>query len=228
MRKIYKFNKDQKILFCSDFHLNQDKEFLYRGRGFFSQKEHDDWIFSEWERLVDENTIVINFGDAVFRDGKGEKFSQLADLKCDKHYYLFGNHNSGAKQCYSQSLSSIKMSGYEVYPLGFKNVTFLGYEMIFKYCDYFFICHHFPFYIWDGMSGGRNLNPVIMLSGHSHGSDPTRLVESKQGKQLDCGVEVAKKYNNTPFFSIEEILNIMKYKQIQIKDHHDRNVNYSF
>lgn len=53
------------IFFTSDPHLNHDKEFLWKPRGFNSSEEHDAAIIKNWnEECCDEDIIYI-VGDVM-------------------------------------------------------------------------------------------------------------------------------------------------------------------
>lgn len=225
MLKQIRVNKDDKILFCSDFHLGHNRDFLYGKRGFDFIQTHDQWIKDQWDKHVDEDTIVFDLGDQTFHDGKGERFRDLSTWKCKEHYVLYGNHLSGYKQNYAEALEKeYGLDDVEVYPLKHNNITFVGGSCTIKIGRQFIVCNHFNQRIWDAMTG---VPPVIHLSGHSHGNDLERLPECVKVKSMDVGVEVAKKYNGTPFFSLDEILEIMENKEVVVTDHHDKTTSYA-
>ena len=226
-----------KIYFFSDFHENHQKYFLLQPRNFIEKDDRKDahdkfpeaskrqtkWFFDHWNNTITEEDIVFNLGDTCFGDPTGERFDTISKLPCKHHYVLNGNHMSGHKSCYEQAKREFlgpnaKCNPHqEIYPLSYNNVTFLGDVAHLSFGRDLFVLSHFPFKIWDKMGKG-----VSHLSGHSHGNDKDRLVDSQTGKTLDVGIEVAQSFNNSPFFSLEEIVSIMGNKEQVLHDHHDQ------
>jgi calcineurin-like phosphoesterase family protein len=240
MNKLLKFPKGTKIVVLTDLHLGHDRGFLLEPRfnalpnevkarygDGWTVEEHAEWIKEEWDKHIDGETVVFNLGDVCFNDPKGDNFDLFSRLPCKDHYVLWGNHNSGSKQCYDAALSDLfsemKVNPTEhfqaipeVYPLKFNNVTFAGRELTIRVGRQEICMSHFPKLIWDHMSRGS-----FSLSGHSHGNSPERNPEAPLQKALDVGVENAIKFNGTPFFTLDEIESIMASKTIEILDHHD-------
>jgi len=253
MFKHLKFTRDQadKIIFCSDLHLNQGKQFLVEGRSnfldqgnlpFATPEGHDEWIWSQLEKYADGEHILFNLGDQVFRDGNGSVFDRLTELNFKEHYILYGNHCSGLKQTYKEAVYywhgvlNYEDLEFEIYPLKWKNVTFVGHDLKIFIGKQEIHMSHFPKRIWDNMSDKRKCNehghlsgikPSIHLSGHSHASDPSRNVDHKAGKCLDVGVENAITYGDKFCFTYSEIESIMETKQVEVLDHHKGSENPS-
>ena len=209
----------EKILFCSDFHLNHDKEFLWGKRACSSADEHKQKIYEAWDTYVDDETVVFHLGDSHFRDGNGAHFDEFSRLPAANIFCLWGNHNSGAKTCYRKALEEFELPhNVEVYPMAYNNVVFLGDSHFIRHRSQVIFLSHFAHRIWDGM--GKN---VWHLHGHSHGSDKERLPDSFRQKALDVGVEVAINYHGefNPFFTLNDIRDIMKKKKFVQQDHHD-------
>lgn len=259
MFKHLKFTREQakNIVFLSDLHIFHRKDFLLNGRYNFTTsppfntgEEHDEWIFSEWEKHLSDK-IVFDLGDQTFRDPEGEMFTRLSQLPCVEHYCLWGNHLSGSKQCYEKALWEFKsehgllpvntkiedpFANLEVYPLKYNNITFCGNDLRLWVGKQEIHLSHFPKRIWDNMSEKRRLTetgglkgpkPSIHLSGHSHSSDLSRNISSQSGKCLDVGVENAITYDDKFWFTYDEIENIMKDKPVQVLDHHTGSENPS-
>ena len=211
--------KPEQILFCSDLHLNHDKEFLWGKRGFISEQEHAAVIKSAWDKYVTDDSVVFHLGDSHFRDGKGEAFDAFSRWK-GRIYHLWGNHNSGAKQCFRKAVAEYLGAGQyvEVYPISYNNVTFLGTQQIISYRGQAVFLSHFAHRIWEDMNKG-----MWHLHGHSHGNDLKRLPDCVEQKALDVGVEVAFNYHGefNPFFTLNDIRDIMKKKKFVQQDHHD-------
>lgn len=233
-------------IFISDLHINQGKQFLIDDRTnfldqknipFSNPKEHDEWIWSQFEEHVNEDTIIFNLGDQVFRDGSGRIFERLAKVKCKNHYIIWGNHNSGGKTVYKKTVFDyIQKESLEIYPMNYDNVTFVGHDLKLYVGKQEVHMSHFPKSIWDNMSDKRKKNeqdrlsgikPSFHLVGHSHGSYPETSVGHKMGKRLDVGVENAVTYGDKFHFTYSEIESIMEEKSVQVLDHHDGRENPS-
>ena len=228
MNRLIKYPKGTKIVVFSDLHLGHDRDFLLNPRGFDSVNRHKEWIFEQWAEHIDEDTVVFNLGDVCFNDAKGETFTEVSKLPCKEHLVVYGNHNSGLKQCYNEAVkdffedlcvtatAEFWAKPPEVYPLDFNNVTFVGNEVTVRVGRQEICLSHFGKRIWDHMSRGS-----WNLHGHSHGNDVGRNLEEPFQKALDVGVENAIKFNGTPFFTFDEIESIMATKTIKVLDHHD-------
>lgn len=218
---IINLNKDKarKTFVISDIHYDHDKPFLYEKRGFATITDHNKSFENWWYNNVTYEDDVINLGDSCFNDGRGEKFDKLSLLPCRSHYYIWGNHNSGAKQAYQEALYPYGLDPeQELYPVQWNNIRFLGFQAFFKYNSQIIFASHFPSLIWDAMNKNP---PVIAISGHSHGSCSLTSLGNKEGKILDVGVENALKYNRGFGFTMEDILSIMKKKTVKFYDHHN-------
>ena len=220
-----KLNGGKRLLFVSDLHLNHDKEFLWGKRGYSSSAEHKRDILAKLGAEANDETILINLGDAAFRDPEHETFDLLAALPFYQHFHVWGNHPSGAKQAYRASVSQTfagniakpLLDELEIYPVMWHNVTFLGYQSFFRYQDQTIFANHFPQAIWDEMK-----NDVWHVAGHSHGSfDATNGQSTMDGKIMDVGVEQSQKYNDgNPFLTFEQVKAFMDARAVVKKDHH--------
>jgi len=221
MQKLHHFKSgNQKLLFFSDPHLGHVPKSwtpLYVTRGFNSITEHDDWFFSQWEKHVDKETIVFCLGDVAFNDADSKRFNRFASLPAKKHFVMNGNHLSGMKQAYASALhaASIPING-EFYPLDYQNITFTGYYLHAFIDGVSVYMQHYPQYVWPEQGDGG-----FCLCGHCHGNahelNPTGVTT---GKILDIGFDNAIAYNQSPFFSWEDIKIIMDKKPIVTRDHH--------
>lgn len=215
MIKIKKNRRDyDKIVFTSDTHFGHDRDFLYTPRGFPSVKEHNEWIENQIHSLT-PNSLLIHLGDVGLTVGSNAIQDFLLTFPCET-LMVFGNHNSGVYQMYQQHLPR----GFErcqIYPLKITpNITILGYEFLLDIDQYKFHCRHMASLIWPEMNKNR-----YGLCGHSHGNlisaNPN---ENGLGKLLDVGIENAIKYNNSAFFSLTDVLDIMSKKEVSQIDHH--------
>lgn len=214
-----------KLFFVSDTHFSHDKEFLYGKRGYNSVEEHDAGLIKTWNERVRPCDKVIHLGDFILgagRDAKELAYHLLEKLN-GKIYLIWGNHNSGVKQVYEDTLQIFGLaSNLEVYPLTRDKYTFLGNQALLKVKaenkTHFVFCSHFAHRIW--IDYNRN---VWHVSGHSHGNDSETLPDCKNGKKLDVGIEV---FGGPIVF--DEVAKIMNQKQFVELDHHDSSTRPSF
>lgn len=206
--------KGEKVVFMSDLHINHDRDFIYEPRGFSSSHEHRDFIFDNWRKNIDNDTVVINLGDVCFRDQNGDIFfKHVSTLPCKQHLIVFGNHNSGVKQF----LASEEMVAAR------PHVKHLGHYALCKIDSLIAALFHFPILIPDSSSKGS-----VCISGHSHGNcsftNPNRSDFGKLGKIIDVGVECALEYTKRErfFFTLEEILDITSKVRFRGLDHHSK------
>jgi calcineurin-like phosphoesterase family protein len=215
MLKIKKKRKDYKeILLASDFHFGHNKEFLYKPRGFSSSQEHDEWLQEQIDNIHPESLLIF-LGDLGLSCGAERIQEFMLTFPCET-LTIFGNHQSGIRQLYQQHLPK-GFEGCELYPMKITpNITLMGYEFLLDIDHDRFYCRHMAPLIWPDQNKNR-----FALIGHSH----SNLIQANPGqngfgKMLDVGVENAKKYNETAFFTIEEVCGIMRQKEDASFDHH--------
>lgn len=219
----FRTSPERKLWITSDTHFNHDKPFVVQKRGYTSVQEHDDAIIANWNRIVGINDIVIHLGDFVMNDKSGDYTRELFNTLNGDMFLLWGNHNSGVKKVYNETLieSMGVFSGElqdsngdypEIYPIVYKNkVTFCGDYIHGSINGVRYVGSHFAYRVWDEMHHGS-----ICLSGHSHGSDAESLIEFTGARRLDVGID-----NFPNLLSEEELMRIMRAKKANIIDHHD-------
>jgi calcineurin-like phosphoesterase family protein len=215
MLRIKKRRKDYKdILFCSDTHFGHNKEFLYHPRGFTSSEEHDTWIQEQIDG-IHPDSLLIHVGDVGLSCGADRIQDFMLTFPCET-LIVWGNHNSGVSQLYKQNLP-VGFENCELYPMKLTpNITLMGYEFLLDIDHERFFCRHMAPLIWGDQNKKRNC-----IIGHSHGNlIQANPDQSGFGKMLDVGVENAKKYNNTAFFKLGEVVGIMNNKPESSFDHH--------
>ena len=218
MLKIKKSRKDySKIKINSDFHYGHDRDFLYGPRGFSSGKEHSNWIDAQIASL-DPDDLLICLGDVGLGIGADAIIDFIERIPCET-LMVWGNHNSGVYQAYKSNLP-VGFENHEIYPLRIaKNVTMMGESFLLDVDRDRFFCTHMAPLIWNDMNKGGGSR--MALIGHSHGNlKGANCNDYGLGKLLDAGVENAIKHNDSAFFEIEEILEIMKNKPVSVVDHH--------
>lgn len=219
-----------KIYFSSDFHFNHEREFLWKPRGFESSKDHDNWIEEELKKLT-KNDLLVFLGDTSLNSSIEETERFIFQIKAKK-FWVWGNHKSWDFPIYKKFAKIGKDDKYEIYPVSVKknneeyessfgykedaDIVFFGESFELQIERDTFYCKHMASLVWDEMKNG-----FMALCGHSHGSCKLINPENKtNGKILDIGVDNAKKLFNLPYFTYEQIVDIMKEKPIQRIDHH--------
>jgi len=214
MHKILKFNTEpgRNIFISSDWHINHNKGFIFGTRGFQSIEAHDAWLLENINLKIEANDILFNLGDMFLNSTEESANAFLDKIKCQNIYYIWGNHESVPWKLYLQA----KQQQYpdveaEIYPVKYKNVTFLGdYQEISINKQHFVLCHY-PLSVWNG----HTINSIC-LCGHSHGSFVNSRPETtNKGKIIDVGIDLF-----PDFVDFGEIMEIAKLKSFEKVDHH--------
>jgi calcineurin-like phosphoesterase family protein len=215
MLKIKKKRKDYKeILLMGDSHFGHEKDFLYIPRGFSNPEDHSNWIQEQIDG-IHPDSMLVHFGDVGLSCGAERIQEFMLTFPCET-LMILGNHNSGVHQLYQRQL----LKGFEncqLYPMKITpNITLMGYEFLLDIDYDRFYCRHMAPLIWPDQNKGR-----ACLTAHSH----SNLIQANPGqsgfgKMLDVGVENAKAYNDTAFFTIDEVCGIMRQKEDASFDHH--------
>ena len=218
MKIFKKFNsKTDKLLFSSDFHIFHNRPWINEPRGFKNSEEHTNYLLKELYKL-DSDTTLVYLGDFSLNSSEEQTRSVLDTVKC-KIIYILGNHCSYINKIIQKEKESqfgITDKFIDIWPIRYKTTTFLGYCGAIKVDNQYIYLQHMAQYIWP-YQGDFSYH----LCGHSHQScQVLNPQEVNSGKVLDCGVDNALKYNNTPFFSYAEIKQIMDRKNLIRRDHH--------
>lgn len=219
MKPFKKFDsKTDKLLFCSDLHINHTRDFVWKDRGFKSPEEHTEFILNALYRLSSDTTLVF-VGDFALNSTTEQIKSVLSTVKC-QILFIHGNHESAPNQIIKEIKQGFQeeLRERDIWPIKYKTTTFLGYCGAISVDKEYIYLQHMAQFIWPYIPEGS-----WHLCGHSHGScKELNLKETKSGKILDCGVDNALKYNNgeSPFFTWPVIKHIMQNKQIMVRDHH--------
>lgn len=128
---------------------------------------------------------------------------------------LWGNHNNPVHRVYKREVKEqFGRDDIDVYPLKYRNVTFLGDYVEVSINNTFIVMMHYPVSIWNYMKEG-----AYMLCGHSHYSYFSSQATCLNGKILDVGWDGL----GAPY-SFEKINEIMKTKKVKVEDHHVKNL----
>ena len=139
-----------RIFFISDTHFCHDKEFLYKPRGFNSNKENDETIIRNWNLIVGDNDDIYHLGDVMLNNNE-QGIEYLKQLKGRIHIIL-GNHCTDTR---------IKL--YEQLP----NVVEVTYAKVIKIGKQHYYLSHYPT-ICSNYDDKPYHNHMINLFGHTH------------------------------------------------------------
>ena len=212
----FRDKEENKVYIFSDPHLGHQRDFVWKTRGFASVPEHDDSIINNINATVRSTDSLICLGDWCLNTTVPQFDAYLDRINCQNILTLWGNHNNPhEKSIYKVLLKKALAEKYteesELYPLKYKNLTYLGHYLKFVWNGQLVILSHYPYYIWDEMQHG-----AWMLCGHSHyGCDLTKA-DNTHGRILDVGVDG----HQCKPWSFEEIRDVMFDKKFVQVDHH--------
>lgn len=202
---------DVKCWVVSDLHLGHKKEFIWGKRGYSSVEEHDRGIIAKINKLVGPDDVLFSLGDFCLNTSAEQFDSYLSQITCQNIKLIWGNHPNPIYKMYRQMLAAeYQRDDIEVYPYRYRNVEMIGYHYECTIKGKYVVMNHFPIAVWENMKEGS-----YMLCGHSHYSYPSTRVECIDGLTLDCGWDG----HATPL-SFDDIIRIMKFKNIRKVDHH--------
>lgn len=206
-----KHSEQQRVFFTSDSHFGHNQNFIYEKRGYTSVTHHNDVLFDTINGLVRSEDILIHLGDFCLNTTSSEFEEYLSRIQCQNILYIWGNHNSRIRNVYEDTIQ--KQSGrrdLEIYPITYRNITFLGYYKELIINDQMIVINHYSIYSWNSMRNGS-----WCLHGHEHCTVTDHLPNGDGGKILDVGWD----YYKSPV-SFDEIQKIMNKKQIKSIGHH--------
>jgi len=205
-------SKKQRIWFTSDLHYGHGKPFIIDPRGYKTLNEAMEDTRHKWKSFVGADDIVINLGDQIVGAGMNttQYVHDLLALPCQRQYFIWGNHNAGMKDIYSESL---RLAGHfpddcEIYPWSLESYpfTFLGNYAEIVIDGTHVVLAHYPIASWNHISKGS-----YMLHGHCHGNLPV----DKGLKRLDIGWD----WKNRPV-EWNEIVKELSPRKSRPVDHH--------
>lgn len=211
--KPYKFeDKPTEIWFTGCTHIFHNREFIWQKRGYKSIEDHAKAVQEKINSLVQPHHILFHLGDGFLNSTPQKAKEWLVGLNVHRIYYVTGNHESATGQLYRAAKQDKGIAeGYEVYPLDYLNLTFVGPQVLVAVKNRFMTLTHFPMAVWDSSHHG-----AWNIHSHNHGSYPESLPEHREFKRLDVGWDVF----HRPV-SLLEIDEIMARKAVKIVDHHN-------
>lgn len=135
------------IWLTSDTHLNHNKDFIWKARGFASIEDMNAAIIERWNSVVKDEDIVYHLGDVMMGADLQAGLRMISKLKGQK-YLAFGNHDTDAR------LKAFKTNHF------FQDIQ-MGYRI--KINKKIFILTHYP----TVTANGEDIR-TINLYGHTH------------------------------------------------------------
>lgn len=136
------------IWLISDTHLNHDKDFIWRARGFSSVDEMNIAIIERWNSKVQSDDIVYHLGDVMM--GELEAGMELVSQLNGHIRLAIGNHDTPTR--------------IEAFKSLFDDIQF-GYRIIKK--KKVFLLTHYP-----QITGNYDNSQTYSIHGHTHSLNP--------------------------------------------------------
>lgn len=200
------------IYFTADWHLNHDRDFIYKPRGFNNVHDMTNAIIERYNKIIKNDDTVYVLGDLCLGGSSDEILHQnrklINSLKGKKRIIL-GNHDTDRR--------------IEIYEHCW-NTKVLGYADMVRLSGFHFYLSHFPT-ITSNLDYDKPLKSrTINLFGHTHQKDnfyqnnpmmyhvgvdshncyPVSLeqvIQDIQEKFLNTPMEVEQKMNIEPYIS---------------------------
>jgi len=211
----HKWDDRNKLFFSSDWHNFHEAMAwdvpIWKGRGYSSPEESWQDVINKINARVGEHDTIYYLGDS-FLNVKDDLDVEdwFAKIKCQNIMYLMGNHESTPYRIYKQQVKEqYGLDDVEVYPLKWKNVTFLGNHQEILVGKKVIVLNHFP--ISSHHHAGRG---SWGLFGHTHGNYEQTLPQYPIGKRLDMSWDV-----KNDIWSFDEIYDVMSTKTVEVLDH---------
>lgn len=149
-----------RVWITSDLHIGQDREFLYKERGFASIEEHDAKLLENWNSLVEPEDTVYILGDVMLRHNEEDNdfaygLAILEQLK-GRLIILRGNHDSESKLQKYRTCANVVSAG--------DAALYLDYEEENKY--HFYLTHYPTLVSHKKLKSMRSA--LMNIYGHTH------------------------------------------------------------
>ena len=138
------------IWLISDTHLNHDKEFIWKARGFNSVQEMNNAIIERWNEVVKYDDVVYHLGDFIMSD-LDSGIALIKQLK-GKIKLAIGNHDTQNRL----------VAFCDLY--NFDDIQF-GYRL--KEGKKSFLLTHY-----QTLTGNFDNSKTYSVHGHTHSSNP--------------------------------------------------------
>lgn len=180
------------IYFSSDLHLNHNKDFIYKPRGFNTIEDMNMTIINNWNEIISENDDVYLLGDLIL--GDNDMGMKLLRQLNGKIHVILGNHDTESRINLYKQLS---------------NIVSIEYATQIKYKKaYFFLCHYpvMTANFDDQLAWAKHL---INLYGHTHQEN---LFYNNNPYMYNVGMDA---HNCYPV-SIDQIIEDIKNKKDEL------------
>lgn len=163
-------------------------------------------LIDNYNSVVKPDDEVYHLGDFTLTRKQELIVPILANLNGRIHL-IRGNHDKWTKDIDGTNAAVNNLNN----SFGSKKIASIKDYYEFHYGGMHFVLSHFPLMVWH-----ENHRGSIQLHGHSHGS--LNYLNTHEVRRMDVGVDaVPNKYFP---ISIDEIIHIMKNREIQSLDHH--------
>ena len=141
------------LYFTSDLHLNHDREFVWKERGFSSVDDMNEVLIDNINSIVREKDTLYILGDIMLNKSKQDNSVEMFNkIVCNDIHIISGNHDTDDR---------IKL--YNTLP-GIKEVCT---AKTMKYGKYHFYLSHYP--TFTGNLNDKALTQILIcLYGHTH------------------------------------------------------------
>lgn len=169
------------LYFTSDLHINHNKDFIYKPRGFDSVYEMNKAIIENWNSIIKEEDTVYILGDLML--GDNEEGIELVKQLRGNIIVILGNHDTDKRIEYYNNCN---------------NIVDIKFADRIRKGKYIFYLSHYPTYV-----NNKNDKPVWCLSGHTHSKEIFQ-------KEFPCNYNVSiDAHDNKPVY-IEDIIKDIK------------------
>lgn len=144
--------ENNNVWLTSDLHINHNKEFIYKARGFNSIEEMNEAIVENWNSVVGKDDIVYCLGDVSMGETKKNNSLKLINQLNGHIILIIGNHDTDNRlDLYREC----------------RNIESIEYAFRFRKGKRTYWLSHYP--TITANSGKEK--PVWCLSGHTHSKE---------------------------------------------------------
>lgn len=163
-------------------------------RKFNTLDDHNNLLLNNINKIIDKNDTIYHLGDFAF-SGIQCIIDFRNKINCNNIHLVLGNHD----QNMFKEHNGIKINTLFSSVTNYKEISLNKQK---------FVLFHYPIASWNSMSRS------IHLHGHTHRSPQEKFKNG--GKSMDVGVDG----NNYMPYSLEEIMEIMKDREVLREGHH--------
>ena len=144
------------IWFSSDLHLNHDKDFIYKPRGFLNVYDMNNTIIKNFHSVINPGDDLYLLGDNFL--GELEAGIKLFNQLPGKIHLIYGNHDTNNRIYNITKCHNV--------------VESIGYADIIEYKKFHFYLSHFPTITTNYDDNNKPLTRrILCLAGHTHSKE---------------------------------------------------------